>query len=168
MSRTTAEKLQIRPGTELLFGPSSAEQRALLDPLPEGVTVVNGIDGDTTDVAVMFASDRDGLDALLSDVLPLLSSPLAVWIGYPKGNKSDINRDSIWQRVEEFGWTLNANISLSDVWSSVRLKRVAWEKGETLCASRSGPPLARHRSSSTRSTGRCSPRTPFCDAEDVE
>lgn len=124
MPRTTAEKLQIKPGTELLFGPSTPEQRALLDPLPEGVTVVDGIDRDTTDVAIMFASDREELDALLSEVLPLLSTPRAVWIGYAKGNKADINRDSIWQRVEDIGWTLNANISLSDVWSSVRLKRV--------------------------------------------
>lgn len=124
MPRTTAEKLQIKPGTELLFGPSTPEQRALLDPLPAGVTVVDGIDRDTTDVAIMFASDRDELDALLNEVLRLLSTPRAVWIGYPKGNKADINRDSIWQRVEEVGWTLNANISLSDVWSSVRLKRV--------------------------------------------
>ena len=124
MSRSIAEKLQIKPNTELLFGPSTPEQRALLDPLPEGVTVVDGIERDTTDVAVMFASDRDELDALLIDVLPLLATPRAIWIGYPKGNKTDINRDSIWKRAEEFGWTLNGNISLSDTWSSVRLKLV--------------------------------------------
>ncbi len=122
--RSIAEKLQIKPNTELLFGPSTPEQRALLDPLPEGVTVVDGIERDTTDVAVMFASDRDELDALLIDVLPLLATPRAIWIGYPKGNKTDINRDSIWKRAEEFGWTLNGNISLSDTWSSVRLKLV--------------------------------------------
>ena len=124
MARSIAEKLQIRPNTELLFGPSTPEQRALLDPLPEGVTVVDGIERDTTDVAVMFASDRDELDALLTDVFPLLTTPRAIWIGYPKGNKTDINRDSIWKRAEEFGWTLNGNISLSDTWSSVRLKPV--------------------------------------------
>lgn len=122
--RSIAEKLQIKPNTELLFGPSTPEQRALLDPLPEGVTVVDGIERDTTDVAVMFASDRDELDALLIDVLPLLATPRAIWIGYPKGNKTHINRDSIWKRAEEFGWTLNGNISLSDTWSSVRLKLV--------------------------------------------
>lgn len=125
MARTIAEKLQIKPNTELLFGPSTPEQRALLDPLPEGVTVVDGIERDTTDVAVMFASDRDELDALLADVFPLLTTPRAVWIGYPKGNKADINRDSIWKRAEEFDWTLNGNISLSETWSSVRLKRAA-------------------------------------------
>lgn len=125
MARTIAEKLQIKPGTELLFGPSSPEQQALLDPLPQDVTVVDGIDRDTTDVAVMFAHSRDELDTLLTVVLPLLSTPRAVWVGYPKGNKADINRDSIWKRAEASGWTLNGNISLSDTWSSVRLKRAS-------------------------------------------
>ncbi|MGO1434581.1 MAG: DUF3052 family protein [Canibacter sp.] len=124
MSRTVAEKLQIKPGSELLFGPSTAEQRSLLDPLPEDVTVINGIDRDTPDVAVMFAKNRKELDAILAVILPTLTTPRAVWIGYPKGNTSDINRDSIWKRVQDFGWTLNGNISLSDVWSSVRMKRV--------------------------------------------
>lgn len=124
MTRTIAEKLQIKPGTEVLFGPSTPQQRALLDPLPEGVSVVDGIDRDTADVAVMFAASREELDALLTDVMPRLTAPRAVWIGYPKGNRADINRDTIWARVQEFGWTLNGNIALDDEWSSVRAKRV--------------------------------------------
>lgn len=122
MPRTTAEKLQIKPNTELLFGPSTPEQRALLDPLPEGVTLVEGIDRDTNDVAIMFAHNSHELDILLKDTFPLFTTPKAIWIGYPKANKSDINRDSIWKHAEKFGWTLNGNVSLSDSWSSVRLK----------------------------------------------
>ncbi len=122
MARTVAEKLQIKPNTELLFGPSTSEQRSMLDPLPEGVSVVEGIDRDTTGVAVMFASNRTDLDALLSELFPLFKSPRAIWVAYPKGNKADINRDTIWRRAEEFGWTLSGNISLSEIWSSVRFK----------------------------------------------
>lgn len=122
MARTTAEKLQIKPGTELLIGESSPEQRQLLEPLPDDVNVVNGIDRDTSGVAVMFAHNRDELDALLNNVFPKFATPKAVWIGYPKGNTSDINRDSIWKRAEESGWTLNGNVSLSAAWSAVRLK----------------------------------------------
>jgi hypothetical protein len=122
MPRTTAEKLQIKPNTELLFGTSTPEQRALLDPLPEGVTVAIGIDRDTDGVVMLFAHNREDLETLLTETLPLLKSPTAIWIGYPKGNRSDINRDSIWKRAEQSGWTLNANISLSETWSSVRLK----------------------------------------------
>lgn len=91
--------------------------------MPEGVTVVDGIDRDTEGVAVMFAASRAELDELLARVLPMLSTPKAIWIGYPKGNRADINRDSIWKRAAELGWTLNGNISLSETWSSVRIKR---------------------------------------------
>ena len=125
MARTTAEKLQIKPGSDLLFGPSTAEQRAFLDPLPADIAVVDDVARGTKDVAVLFASSRSELDALISDVLPHLTGAKAVWIGYPKGNRADINRDSVWKRVEESGWTANANISLSDVWSSVRIKPIA-------------------------------------------
>lgn len=124
MPRTTPEKLQIKPNSEVVLGPSTPGQRAMLDPMPEGVSIVEGIAGDTAGVVVMFAEDRDELETLLKDALSLLTAPKAVWIGYPKGNKSDINRDSIWQRAEELGWTLNGNISLSDTWSAVRLKPV--------------------------------------------
>lgn len=125
MARTIAEKLSIKPGTELLFGPSTPEQRALLEPLPDNVTLVDGIERDTTDVAVVFAKNREELDKLLDSELSSLTKPKAVWIAYLKGNKSDINRDSIWTRAEESGWTLNGNISLSEEWSSVRLKRMS-------------------------------------------
>lgn len=125
MARTIAEKLSIKPDTELLFGPSSPEQRALLEPLPDNVTVVDGIERDTTDVAMAFAKNREELDELLDSLFPTLTAPKAVWIAYLKGNKSDINRDSIWTRAEESGWTLNGNISLSAEWSSVRLKRAS-------------------------------------------
>lgn len=85
--------------------------------------MVDGIVRDTTGVVVMFAADREDLDTLLAQTFPLLSSPRAIWVGYLKGNRSDINRDSIWARAEDFGWTLNGNISLSETWSSVRFKR---------------------------------------------
>jgi hypothetical protein len=124
MPRTVAEKLQVKPHSELVFGPSTPEQRALLDPLPEGVTQLVGIEGDTDGVVVMFARDREELDGLLRDEFPKLHMPRAIWVGYPKGNRSDINRDRIWERAQEVGWTLNGNISLDDTWSSVRLKRL--------------------------------------------
>ena len=125
MSRTVAQKLSIKPGDKVFFGPSTAELRGLIDPLSEDVTVLSGSEGESPDVVIMFAHDRKELDSLLSVVAPTLVTPAprAIWVGYPKGNRSDINRDSIWSRVQDFGWTLNGNISLSDVWSSVRMKR---------------------------------------------
>lgn len=122
MPRTVAEKLRIAPGGELLFIGTDG-QLALLGPLPDDVVVIRGIERDTTGTAFAFADDRAALDALLQSAFPHLDSFRAAWIGYRKGGRSDINRDSIWECVKDFGWTLNANIAISDEWSSVRLKR---------------------------------------------
>lgn len=122
MTKTIAEKLQVKSGNEVLIGGASPEQRALLEPLPEGATAVEGVTRATKDVAVIFASDRATLDEQLAESLPLLADARAPWIAYPKANRTDINRDSIWRRVEELGWTLSANVALSDTWSAVRIK----------------------------------------------
>ncbi|MBN9215587.1 MAG: DUF3052 domain-containing protein [Microbacterium sp. SCN 70-200] len=120
--KTIAEKLQIKPGNDVLIAGADASRRSLLDPLPDGVTVTEGIGRAVRDVAVIFAADRAALDARLAEALPFLAEARASWIIYPKGNRSDINRDSIWRRVEELGWTLNANVAIDDAWSAVRMK----------------------------------------------
>lgn len=121
-ARTTAEKLQIKPDTEVLLVGGTPEQRALLDPLPEGVTTHDEVVRGTSAVAVLFAVDRAGMDAQLSQALPTLTSARATWIAYPKGNRTDINRDSIWARAEQLGWTATANVALDQIWSAVRIK----------------------------------------------
>lgn len=121
MAKTVAEKLQIKPGDEVLIH-ADAAQRALLEPFPEGTVVVEGIDRATTGVGVAFVADRADLDARLGAILPLLTGARASWVVYPKGNRADINRDSIWQRMDELGWALTANVSVDDTWSAVRMK----------------------------------------------
>lgn len=125
MPRTTAEKLQIKPNTELLLLGGTAEQRALLAPLPQGVTTHEDAARGSSDAAVLFAPDRAALDVHLAAALPHLGSARATWIAYPKGNRTDIHRDSIWARAEEIGWTATANVSLDNVWSAVRIKPAA-------------------------------------------
>lgn len=122
MTKTIADKLQIKPGNEVLLSSATPERRALLDPLPEGTSVIDGVTRATTDIAVLFATDRVSLDERLAEALPHLTEARATWIAYPKGNRTDINRDRIWERVEELGWTLTANVSLGDTWSAVRLR----------------------------------------------
>lgn len=118
--KTTAAKLQIKPGNTMYLTGATVREHALVEPLPEGAAVV--AEPHEAETAVLFAQDRTGLDALLADLLGPLAGARAAWIAYPKGNRTDINRDSIWKRLQEVGWTLNANVSLSDTWSAVRLK----------------------------------------------
>lgn len=123
MKRSVSDKLQISPHTEVLLRGSRA-QLALLGPLPDGVTVVDGVDRDTEGVIVAFLDDRASLDAFLAESAPNASSFRAAWICYLKGGRADINRDSIWEAIGEHGLTLVANVSIDDVWSAVRFKRL--------------------------------------------
>jgi hypothetical protein len=121
MSRTTAEKLQIKPGTTVWV----SDHLDLLGPLPEGTTVVDAPEAATT--AILFADDEAALRALLDahDV----TAPDIVWIGYPKGGRSDINRDTLWPILGEHNMRPISQISLGDVWSALRFRELA--PGET-------------------------------------
>jgi hypothetical protein len=41
---------------------------------------------------------------------------------YPKGNKADINRDSLWPIVGEHGLRPITQISVDDTWSALRFR----------------------------------------------
>ncbi|WP_062461903.1 hypothetical protein [Demequina soli] len=116
--KTVAEKLQIKPGDAVLVAGGTPERLALLDPLPAGAA----IGGDAPAVAILFAEDRAALESLLAEAAPHLAAARVRWIAYPKGNRADINRDTIWALVQEHGWTLNFNVAVSDVWSALRFK----------------------------------------------
>lgn len=119
-TKTTAQKLFIKPGETLFLAGGNQGLHALLDPLPEGTEVTGQID--QASAVVLFAQDQTTLDGLLDDWLDSGAGARVFWIGYPKGGRSDLNRDSIWKDLQTRGGTLNANISLSEEWSSVRVK----------------------------------------------
>ena len=119
-TKTTTQKLFIKPGDTLFLAGGNQGLHALLDPLPEGTEVTGQID--QASAVVLFAQDQTTLDGLLDDWLDSGAGARVFWIGYPKGGRSDLNRDSIWKDLQTRGGTLNANISLSEEWSSVRVK----------------------------------------------
>lgn len=118
--KTTAQKLFIKPTDTLHLAGGHQGLHSLLDPLPEGVTLTDEITEATA--VVLFAQDQRSLDGVLDDWLEPALGARVLWIGYPKGGRSDINRDTIWKDIEARGHTLNANIPLSGEWSSVRVR----------------------------------------------
>ncbi|WP_294179738.1 hypothetical protein [uncultured Schumannella sp.] len=71
MTRTPADKLQIKPETELLLDPSTPEQRDKLVSLPERVTLVGGI-GRNTEGDL----DRQRIAGIVSEPEPPRVDPL--------------------------------------------------------------------------------------------
>lgn len=125
MSTTTvADKLLIKPDTTVWS--SHAEHLELLEPLPQGVRVVDRPAGATT--ALVFADDTESLGELVAAHADQLAEPERLWVAYPKGNRADINRDSVWPVLAEHGLRPIAQVSLGDIWSAIRFRPL--EPGE--------------------------------------
>lgn len=99
---------------------SPASHLQLIGPLPEGARVVEMLAEATA--ALLFAADSASLSELLSAHGSELTRPTLVWIAYPKGNRADINRDTLWPMVAEYGLRPIGQVSVDDVWSAQRFR----------------------------------------------
>jgi len=115
-AKTIADKLLIKPGGTVWI--STAEHRALVGPLPDGATHA-GTPGEAA-VAVLFAADAAQVRRLLDEHRDGL--PTTIWIAYPKGNKADINRDTLWPIVAGYGLRPNGQVAMDEVWSALRFR----------------------------------------------
>jgi hypothetical protein len=118
MAKTTADKLLIKPGSTVWS--SHDDRLPLIGPLPAGVEVARGLDSATT--AIVFADDAAGIRAFLERHRVHLAAPEHLWVLYPKGNKADINRDTLWPTVGEYGLRPITQISVDDTWSALRFR----------------------------------------------
>ncbi len=118
--KTVAEKLQFKPGNTVWIHPAEAWTRALLEPLPADAAFTDQLDG--ADGAVLFIHDEAELDAALPEHEAHFPVVRSMWIAYPKGNKSDLNRDTLWAKMERRGLRAVANIALDEKWSTVRFR----------------------------------------------
>jgi hypothetical protein len=116
--KTVADKLLIKPGTSLWV--SDEARRSLLCPTPDGLDVTS--DPSQASTAIVFADDAASVRRrFATDGTALLASG-NVWVLYPKGNKADINRDSLWPIVAEFGFRPISQVSVDDTWSALRFR----------------------------------------------
>jgi hypothetical protein len=117
-TKTVAEKLLIKPNTALWL--SHTGRRGLVEPLPEGVSLVDGLEQATT--GLIFADDAGSLRELLAAHSNQLARPSTLWVAYPKANRTDINRDSLWPMLSEYGMRPIAQIALDETWSALRFR----------------------------------------------
>lgn len=110
--KSVAQKLLIAPD-DTVFITGGA--------LPDEVPTTD--DPARASVAVVFATDAAALDSLVP-TLEYLTGARAVWVGFLKGNASDLNRDSLRERLAPAGWEAVANVSIDEAWSALRVKRV--------------------------------------------
>jgi methionine salvage enolase-phosphatase E1 len=124
-AKSVAQKLQVKQGTTVWASGASGSE--LIGPLPDDARQVDRIDQAAT--AVVFASSSGELRELLDAHKDQLSAPSVLWIAYPKGNRADINRESLWPILGEYGMRPISQISIDEVWSALRFRPLA--EGET-------------------------------------
>jgi hypothetical protein len=117
-TKTVADKLLIKPNTTIWL--SHTERLNLIAGLPESVNVVGELAEATT--AVVFADDAGSLRDILNTHRDQIAQPGILWVAYPKGNRTDINRDTLWPILTEYGMRPIGQVAVDDVWSALRFR----------------------------------------------
>ncbi len=117
-AKSVAEKLLIKP--HMTIWSSHAERLELLAPLPEGVRLADGPEGATT--ALVFADDAGSLRDILAAHRGQLARPAILWVAYPKANRADLNRDTLWPLLAEHGLRPIGQVAVDEVWSALRFR----------------------------------------------
>ena len=117
-TKSVADKLLIKPNTTVWSSPTA--RLDLIGPLPEGVRPADGPGEATT--ALVFADDAGTLRAVLDAHKDRLTAPATFWVAYPKANRTDINRDSLWPILAEYGLRPIGQVAVDEVWSALRFR----------------------------------------------
>lgn len=118
MTKTIAEKLLIKPNSTLWL--NEPARLPLLTPMPEGVRETATLA--TAGTAVIFVKNAAVVREQLSEHRADLDKPGAFWIAYPKGNKADVNRDTLWPIVADFDMRPCGQVSIDERWSGLRFR----------------------------------------------
>lgn len=117
-TKTVADKLQVKPNTTVWA--SSPEHLARLGTLPDGVTPVDAI-ADAT-VAIIFVNGEAAARETLDRLREHLAAPKVLWVAYPKANRADINRDTLWPIVGAYGLRPVSQVAVDETWSALRFR----------------------------------------------
>jgi hypothetical protein len=118
MPKTVAEKLLLKPGSAVWSSDKAA--LSIAGELPEGVEISKRA-GDAA-VALVVAPDAKTLTSVLKKHGVQLPRVATTWVLYPKGNATDINRDTIWPLLTEYGLRPNGQVSVDETWSALRFR----------------------------------------------
>jgi hypothetical protein len=116
--KSFAEKLLIKPNTTVWA--SDTQRLDLIQPLPGGVLPAETPEG--AGAALVFADGSRSLRDLLAGHATALSRSSLVWVMYPKANRADINRDTLWPILAEYGMRPITQVAIDDVWSALRFR----------------------------------------------
>ncbi|MFC2014520.1 hypothetical protein ACFLUP_00835 [Chloroflexota bacterium] len=124
--KSVAQKLLIKENYTVLLLNEPEHYRSILGELPDNVTVL-GEPGIPADLVQVFFTAKKEVEEHLEKLKSSLKPGGLLWLTYPKGTskqKTDVNRDIIWEIAKRYGFQAVAMISVDNTWSAMRLKVV--------------------------------------------
>jgi hypothetical protein len=119
-----AKKLLIKPGKEWLFYNAPNGYFAILEPIPEGVTLFFNATK-VFDGVQLFVKNAAELAESLKFIAQILKADTVFWITYPKkssGIKSDLEMMGSWAEVEKYGLRIVASAAVDETWTALRFR----------------------------------------------
>jgi hypothetical protein len=120
-----AKKLGIKEGSRVAIVNDPGSARRLLEPLPEGVELVEGLQA--ADVVWFFTRTRQELADRLGDVSAAVFPAAACWVSWPKKAAArrlptDLSEDAIRAVVLPKGDLVDVKVcAVDDDWSGLKL-----------------------------------------------
>jgi hypothetical protein len=118
-----AKKLGIKAGMVLHTENAPANYAALLDPLPENVSISPARSREL-DMVHVFATTRTELGRLLGTFLGKIKQNGTIWVSWPKkssGVQSEITEDTVREIALPLGLVDIKVCAVDDVWSGLKL-----------------------------------------------
>jgi hypothetical protein len=118
-----AAKLGIKPGSELHAENAPDDYLDLLAPLPDGVTLADGLTR-RTDLVHIFSSSKAELASALGSYRKQLSPAAVVWVSWPKKSSkvpTDITEETIRDLALPLGFVDVKVCAVTEVWSGLKL-----------------------------------------------
>jgi hypothetical protein len=118
-----ARKLGIKSGAVVVTVDAPANYAALLAPLPDDVTFVGRISGET-DIVHLFAIRASALEMALPKVMGKMRADAALWVSWPKKASkvaTDITEQTIRDIALPKGLVDVKVCAIDDTWSGLKL-----------------------------------------------
>lgn len=118
-----AKKLGYKAAMRAAVLNAPEDYRAMLEPLPEGVSFQRAA-GPSTQLVHLFATQREELAKALSSLRSTLGPEAAVWVSWPKKASkvpTTITEDVIRQVALPLGFVDIKVCAVSEVWSGLKL-----------------------------------------------
>lgn len=118
-----AKKLGIQPGFTLAVVNPPGEYRQIVDPMPDGVTILSAVSG-STDMVHLFCTQRADLTNVLTRTIAHLRADATVWVSWPKKASrvpTDITENTIREVALPLGLVDIKVCAVDEIWSGLKL-----------------------------------------------